>query len=47
VVACSLAASGLPLPPLLKFVLVGTVACAGSFFLGSLIRRLPGAARIL
>lgn len=47
VVAFSLAAAGLPLPPLLKFALVGTLACAGSFLVGAALRRLPGATRIL
>lgn len=47
VVAFSLAAAGLPLPPLLKFAFVGTCACAGSFLVGATLRRLPGAARIL
>lgn len=47
VVACSLAAASLPLAPLLKFVLVGTCACAVSFLLGSLLRRIHGVARIL
>lgn len=46
-VGFSLLAVAWPLPPLAKFAIVGALAIAGSFALGDLLRRLPGAARIL
>lgn len=46
-VACSLLAAGWTLPALAKFALVGTLATAGSFTVGGLLRAIPGAARIL
>ncbi len=47
VVSLGLLAVSWPLPPLAKAALVGALAVAGSFALGDLLRRLPGAARIL
>lgn len=47
VVGFGLLAASWSLAPLAKFAVVGAAACAASFLAGDLLRRLPGAARIL
>jgi hypothetical protein len=46
-VAFSVWAASWSLPPLAKFALVGSAACAGSFLVASLLRALPGAKRVV
>ncbi len=47
VVGLSLAFHAVSMPPILKFVLVGTSAAAGSFLVAGFLRAIPGAKRVL